>query len=53
LILCFFYAPFLSARTSAKKKFNIVFIGNSIMHGAGLKDFKTMALPVFAQGFLQ
>ncbi len=52
LIQCFFYAPFLSAQTSAKQNLNIVFIGNSITHGAGLKDFKTMAPPNFACQFL-
>jgi len=50
---CFFYAPFLSAQISAKKSLNIVFIGNSITHGAGLNDFKTMALLVFACQFLR
>ncbi|MEX8548596.1 MAG: GDSL-type esterase/lipase family protein [Mucilaginibacter sp.] len=48
-----FYAPFLSAQNPAKSNLNIVFIGNSITHGAGLKDFKTMAPPVFAVDFLK
>lgn len=53
LMQCFFYAPFLSAQTSAKQNLNIVFIGNSITHGAGLKDFKTMAPPNFSCRFLR
>ncbi|MGI4020211.1 MAG: GDSL-type esterase/lipase family protein [Janthinobacterium lividum] len=53
LMPCFFYAPFLHAQISAKQNLNIVFIGNSITHGAGLKDFKTMAPPVFATQFLR
>lgn len=52
LALCFFYHPFLYAQHQAKTNLNIVFIGNSITHGAGLPDFKTMAPPVFAQKYL-
>lgn len=48
-----FYAPFLSAQNSVKPNLNIVFIGNSITYGAGLKDFKTMAPPNFTLQFLQ
>lgn len=53
LISSFFYAPILSAQISAKKSLDIVFIGNSITHGSGLKDFKTMAPPVLTVKFLQ
>jgi lysophospholipase L1-like esterase len=35
-----------------KKNYNIVFIGDSITHGARLKDFTTQAPPVFATGYL-
>ncbi|MVN22863.1 lipolytic protein G-D-S-L family [Mucilaginibacter sp. HMF7410] len=53
LFSCFFYHPFLYAQQQDKINLNLVFIGNSITHGAGLKDFKTMAPPVFATKFLQ
>ncbi|MGI4805252.1 MAG: GDSL-type esterase/lipase family protein [Janthinobacterium lividum] len=48
-----FYSPFSIAQNQAKPNLNIVFIGNSITHGAGLKDFKTMAPPNFTLQFLQ
>ncbi len=53
LFACFFYHPFLYAQQQEKINLNVVFIGNSITHGAGLRDFKTMAPPVFASKFLQ
>lgn len=53
LIICFFYQPFLYAQQQDKMNLNIVFIGNSITHGAGLKDFKTMAPPNFTLKYLQ
>jgi lysophospholipase L1-like esterase len=37
---------------TAKKNLNIVFIGNSITHGAGLKDWKTEAPPNEAVKYL-
>ena len=46
IILCSF-------GTQDKINLNIVFIGDSITHGARLKDFTTQAPPVFATGFLQ
>lgn len=36
---------FAIARDTVKHNLNIVFIGNSITHGAGLKDWKTQAPP--------
>jgi lysophospholipase L1-like esterase len=36
-----------------KKNINLVFIGDSITHGARLKDYTTQAPPVFAIGYLQ
>lgn len=53
LMLCCFYSPFSIAQNQAKPNLNIVFIGNSITHGSGLKDFKTMAPPNFTLQFLQ
>lgn len=51
LTACCFYPYFLNAQQ--KVGLNIVFIGNSITHGSGLKDTKTMAPPVFTQKYLQ
>ena len=36
-----------------KQSLNIVFIGDSITHGARLKDYTVQAPPVFASGYLQ
>jgi lysophospholipase L1-like esterase len=38
---------------TGKQNLNIVFIGDSITHGARLKDFTTQAPPVFAAAYLQ
>lgn len=46
LIFCSFVLP-------GKRNLNIVFIGDSITHGARLKDFTTQAPPVFATAYLQ
>ncbi|EHQ24536.1 GDSL-type esterase/lipase family protein [Mucilaginibacter paludis] len=46
IALCSFVVP-------QKQNLNIVFIGDSITHGARLKDFTIQAPPVFATGYLQ
>jgi len=53
LLTCCFYAPFLRAQNAAKPNLNIVFVGNSITYGGGLKEAATMAPPIFATKFLR
>ena len=52
ILLSVFAANAQSADT-AKTDLNIVFIGNSITHGAGLKDWKTEAPPVATCAWLK
>ena len=54
LVICFSATTTVLAwvADTAKKDLNIVFIGNSITHGAGLKDWKTEAPPNEAVKYL-
>ena len=46
-------ATLCSFKLLQKKNIDIVFIGDSITHGAKLKDYTTQAPPVFATAYLQ
>jgi len=52
LFLFFLLITFIAQAKNEEKAFNVVFIGNSITHGACLKDPATQAPPIMAVNYL-